>query len=69
MPTELIGLVNGIVRLLTVMLEGVPVEQRTASATVWFFLWWPLGKRILKRVGFSEAELDQVEANVKGVVA
>ena len=62
----LIPLIEQILKLVNNLLEGTPVEIRQANATAWFFLWWPLMKRILSRSGLSEAELAQIEENVKG---
>lgn len=62
MPLDLI---NNVVRLVTVLLEGVPPEIRLANAKVWFFLWWPIGRRILARGGTTEAELAELESKVR----
>lgn len=62
----IIPLIEQILKLVNNLLEGTPVEIRQANAVTWFFMWWPLGKRILQRNGFTAEEIAQIEANVKG---
>ena len=62
----IVPLIEQILRLVNNLLEGTPVEIRQANATTWFFLWWPITKRILSRSGLTDADLSQIEANVKG---
>ena len=31
------------------LIEGIPPEQRRASAIAWFWMWWPLAKLWLKK--------------------
>lgn len=50
-----------ILRIVILLLEGVPVEMRRATAIQWFWTWWPLGKRLLKKEYQGE-----VEAAMKG---
>jgi hypothetical protein len=63
---EIAPLIKSIIDLLNTLLAGVPPEQRSANATVWFFMWWPIGKRVLARAGFTPEELAHIEASVKG---
>lgn len=62
----LVPLIEQILKLVNTLLEGTPVEVRQANAVTWFFMWWPLGKLILKKNGFKDEEIAQIEANVKG---
>ncbi len=45
MPTAIIEYA---LKLACLILEGIPVEQRRASAVQWFWMWWPLTKNMLK---------------------
>lgn len=60
-------IVEQILRLVNNLLEGTPPAIRQANAITWFFMWWPLTKKILSRAGLDEADLAQIENNVKGV--
>lgn len=51
------GAVEAIAKVVVLILEGVPVEQRRASALVWFHMWYPLAKLFL-----SKEQEKQVEA-------
>lgn len=51
------GAVEAIAKVVGLILEGVPVEQRRASALVWFHMWYPLAKLFL-----SPAQEKQIEA-------
>lgn len=62
----IVPLIEQILKLVNNLLEGTPSEIRKANATTWFFMWWPISRRILSRSGLTDAELDQIETNVKG---
>lgn len=43
------GAIEAVCRLVTTILEGIPVEQRRATALSWFWMWWPVTKRFLNK--------------------
>lgn len=51
------GAVEAIAKVVALLLEGVPAEQRQASAVIWFYLWYPLAKTFL-----SKEQEKQIEA-------
>lgn len=57
MPTTLIELA---LRLVILLIEGIPAHQRQAQATIWFWMWWPIAKLWL-----SEENQKSVEAIMK----
>jgi len=61
-----LDLVAQILRLLNVLLEGVPVEQRQAQAAIWFWATWPMTKVFLKLGGTPQSAIDGIEAQMKG---
>lgn len=60
-----LGVIEQGLKLVNTLLEGIPPAIRLANAKVWFFLWWPLFKRILARGGADAAELAEIETNVR----
>lgn len=44
-------------RLVVLLIEGIPPEQRQATALIWFWMWWPIGKLWVK----DEAVRNQIE--------
>lgn len=40
-PFKIIELV---LQLLILLLEGIPPTQRAAQAATWFWMWWPVAK-------------------------
>lgn len=63
--TPFLGVIEQGLKLANTLLEGIPAEVRMANAKIWFFLWWPIGKRILARGGADAAELAEIENNVR----
>lgn len=59
-------LITETLKLVNLLIEGTPIEQRQAQARVWFLTWWPLTKGILKLNGVSDAELKEIEELAKG---
>ncbi len=51
MPWTIIELA---LRLAILLLEGIPPEQRRATAIVWWNMWWPIGKLWVKDKGQRE---------------
>jgi hypothetical protein len=41
------GAVEAVANLATELLRGVPIQQRRATALMWFGLWWPIIKPFL----------------------
>ena len=61
-PLALIPLITEALKLVNLLIEGVSVEQRQAQARVWFYLWWPMTRRILKIGGeVTDADLLEIE--------
>lgn len=65
--TMILPLVTEALKLVNLLIEGTPMDQRQAQARVWFLTWWPLTKGILRLNGVSEVELKQIEELAKGV--
>lgn len=59
MPTDLI---TQALKLLSLLLEGTPIELREAKAIAWFWMWWPIGRLILKHNGTPPEVIAQIEA-------
>ena len=59
-------LITQALKLVNLLIEGTPIEQRQAQARVWFAVWYPLTKGILKLNGVSDEELKQIEELAKG---
>lgn len=53
-------------RLLNLLLEGIPVQQRQAEAVKWFWLTWPAAQRFLKWAGAPADAIAQIESIMKG---
>lgn len=51
------GAVEAIAKVVALILEGVPVVQRQATAVVWFHMWYPFAKLFL-----SKEQEKQIEA-------
>jgi hypothetical protein len=47
-------------RLAILILEGIPPEQRRASAMLWWEMWWPLLKETI-----PEAKRKQIEETME----
>ncbi len=61
-PLAIIPLVTEALKLVNLLIEGVSVEQRQAQARVWFLMWWPMTKRLLKLGGeVTDADLLEIE--------
>lgn len=61
-----IPLITEALKLVNLLIEGTPIEQRQVQARIWFLTWWPLTKGILKLNGVTDAELDEIEKMAKG---
>ncbi len=59
-------LITEALKLVNLLIEGTPIEQRQAQARIWFAAWWPLTKGILKLNGVSDTELKEIEELAKG---
>lgn len=57
------GVVEWALRLVCLLIEGTPMEQRRATALQWFWMWWPVTKGLLK-----PEQQKQIEDVMKGVV-
>lgn len=62
----ILPLITEALKLVNLLIEGTPIEQRQAQARVWFLTWLPLTKGILKLNGVSDAELKEIEELAKG---
>ncbi len=60
MPT---AIVEQALRLVILILEGIPPEQRQAQAIAWFYLWWPVAKLFLKKE--QEQQIEAIMATIK----
>jgi hypothetical protein len=70
MPLLILTLLAEALKLINLILEGVPVEQRRAQSIAWFWLTWPgITKPVLKLAGTSDAELAKIEALMKDTKA
>lgn len=56
-----LAVIEWALRLACLIIEGIPPEQRRATAIAWFWMWWPIGKLWLK-----EEQRKQVEEIMKG---
>lgn len=50
------AVIEWILRLVVLLIEGIPPEQRRATAIAWFWMWWPVTKLWLKK-----EQQDQIE--------
>jgi hypothetical protein len=66
MPIVLLAVIGEALKLVNLILEGVPVEQRRAQAIAWFWLTWPILKQWLKLAGAPDDAAEQIEALMKG---
>ena len=48
-------------RLVILLLEGIPPEQRKATALVWWHMWWPVGKLWIR----DKDQREQIEQIMK----
>ena len=63
----ILALITEALRLVNLLIEGVPIEQRQAQARIWFLMWWPYMTVVLKLGGVvSQAEMQDIEDMVKG---
>lgn len=56
------GVVEWALRLVCLLIEGTPIEQRQATALQWFWMWWPVTKGLLK-----PEQQKQIEDVMQGV--
>lgn len=54
--------IEWVLRLICLLIEGIPPEQRRATAITWFWMWWPMAKWWL-----NKEQETQIEAIMKGV--
>lgn len=55
------GLIEQIIRLINLILESTPIEQRRAQSLLWFNLWWPILKNFL-----NEDQQKQIDRIISG---
>jgi hypothetical protein len=58
------GVIEWGLRLAVLLIEGVPAEQRRASAVQWFWMWWPLTK-----LSLPKEQREQIEQMMKSIGA
>lgn len=56
------GVIEQALRLVNLLLESTPIEQRRAQAVLWFNIWWPFWKLFL-----NDEQEKQVEKIMQGV--
>ena len=56
------GAIEAGFRFATLLLEGIPPEQRRAQALAWFWMWWPVAKLWLKKE--QREQVEGIMANV-----
>lgn len=61
MPLIPLGILEQVLKLVNTLIEGIPAEQRRATAIAWFWLWWPVAKLWL-----TDEQEKQIEAIIKG---
>lgn len=59
------GVIEWGLRLVCLLIEGIPPAQRIATAIVWFWMWWPVGKLWVK----DKDTREQVERIMKSIQA
>lgn len=63
--TALLPVIEAGLRLSALIIEGIPVEQRRAQSLIWFHLWWPATKLLLKAAKAPDDVIDAIEAAMK----
>lgn len=66
-PAIALELINNILKLVILIVEGTPVEQRQANARIWFWTWWPATRFMLKLGKVPDEALDSIEKAMKEV--
>lgn len=59
------SLITEALKLINLLLEGVPIEQRQVQAKVWFWSTWPVTKFFLKIGNTPQSVIDQIEQQMK----
>lgn len=59
-----LALIQTLLEVIKLLLEGVAPEQRRAQARVWFLMWWPLTKFILEHNGTPKEVISQIEKDM-----
>lgn len=67
MPLVIIPLITEIIKLINLILEGTPVEQRRANSMAWYFATWPVLKGLLSLLKVPPEAIAQIEEQMKGV--
>lgn len=67
MTLVIVALITELLKLINLLLEGVPIEQRRAQSIVWFWATWPGLKAVLKLGKVPDEALAQAEAMMKDV--
>lgn len=67
MTLVIVALLVEILKLINLLLEGVPIEQRRAQSILWFWATWPALKTILKLGKVPDEALTQAEELMKDV--
>jgi len=57
------SVVEAALRLACLIIEGIQVEQRRATALQWFWMWWPLTKGLLK--ADQQKQIEEIMGEVK----
>lgn len=63
MPLLPWGVIEWALRLICLIIEGVPIEQRRATAMQWFYIWWPLGKLLVPKE--YHTQIESIMKNIK----
>lgn len=58
------GMIEQIVRMVNIILEGMPAEIRLANWLLWFNAWWPLIKLGIKDPKVRDAVYENVNASI-----
>lgn len=49
-----LAVIEWALRLACLIIEGIPPEQRRATAIAWWHMWWPAGKWFIKDEGLRK---------------
>jgi len=63
MPLLPWGVIEELLKLIRLIIEGVPIEQRRAEAVKWFYLWWPLSKLLVPKE--YHAQIESIMKSIK----
>ena len=58
------GVIEWGLRLIVLLIEGIPPELRRASALSWYYAWWPIVK-----IGLNKEQREQIEKIMIDVTA